>query len=401
AELAPEIVRAFLAKRGGQDIVSRTRVDGHRRIVATFNDTSVTVDITSAGSSTAFEGLAAETCDIGMSSRAINDGEVDTLRQAGAGDLRSPATEHVLALDGIAVIVHPNNPLRSIDRESLRDVFSGAITSWSQLGGGDQPIAIYARDNHSGTFDTFKHLVLGKLDLVSTARRFESSEGLADAVASDPAGIGFIGLPYVRSARALAIGDRGAKPLLPTSFTVTTESYLLSRRLFLYTRPRHASSLVPELVSFALSPSGQRVVQDARFVDLDVVAGDSSTCTEHCPRRYVELTHGARRLSVDFRFRRGSDDADSRAARDLHRVVHFLERHRNGEVILLGFSDASGDRSGNVRLSRKRADVIASELATRGIRASYVEGFGPAMPLAANETEADREKNRRVEIWVR
>jgi phosphate transport system substrate-binding protein len=336
-----------------------------------------------------------------MASRAINTDEVATTARAGLGDLRSPATEHVLALDGIAVIVHRNNPLRTLDRASLRAVFTGEITDWSQLGAPAGPIHVLARDHHSGTFDTFKALVLGKAELRAGTPRYEDSIALADAVAADPDAIGFIGLPYIRATKALAIGDAGAPAMLPTAFTITTEGYLLARRLYLYVPARVRSPFATDLVSFALSTHGQQVVRDAGFVDLDVVAGDGIACDARCPKRYAELVGDAHRLSVDFRFRYGRDEPDSRATRDLDRLVGYLARHPGSHVLLLGFSDSSGDAAYNVKLSRSRALAIARELATRGVHAAAVDGFGAAMPISANTSDADRERNRRVEVWVR
>jgi len=83
-------------------------------------------------------------------------------------------------------------------------------------------VKIYARDDKSGTFDSFKTLVLGNKQLAASARRFEDSIALSDAVARDPNGIGFIGLPYIRDAKAVAISEGNATPLLPNSLTVGT-----------------------------------------------------------------------------------------------------------------------------------------------------------------------------------
>ena len=101
----------------------------------------------------------------------------------------------------------------------------------------DVPLKVFARDDKSGTFDTFAALVLqpSKLKLGPNTERIEDSETLANAVASDPGGIGFIGLPYVGATKALAVADGDSLPLLPNAFTVATEDYPLARRLFLYT----------------------------------------------------------------------------------------------------------------------------------------------------------------------
>jgi phosphate transport system substrate-binding protein len=399
AALAPALVARYLETKRGATAVSRVpgAVPEEQRVVATVGGEPFVVEVSAHGTGTAFEGLAAGTCDLGMASRAMN------AKEAGGalGDLRMPATEHVIALDGIAVIVHPNNPIRAIDRGQLRDVFTGAITDWSALGGPAGPIALYARDDHSGTFDTFKGIILGSTPLAADARRYADSNELADTVAADPSAIGFIGLPYIRSAKALAVGEPGGAAMLPTSFTVTTEGYLLARRLYFYHRAGALAPYVADLVTFVLSSDGQAAIRDAGFVDLEVAIGAEASCDRGCPARYAKLVARARRLSLDFRFRSGADALDSRATRDLDRLTHFLADHLDAEILLLGFSDADGDARANLQLSRHRARTVADELATRGVRAAAVEGFGAALPVAANASAADRERNRRVEVWLR
>src|SRR5262249_18623274 len=118
------------------------------------------------------------------------------------------------------------------------------------------------------------------------------------------------------------------------------------------------------------------------------------------PRRYAALIAQAQRLSLDFRFRSGGDDVDSRATRDLDRVVLFLRNYPQARLLLLGFSDAAGLLAANLALSQRRAATIAHELEIRGVHAALVEGLGAVMPVASNATEADRQRNRRVEVWL-
>jgi len=335
-----------------------------------------------------------------MASRAITESERAALRAAGLGELASVATEHVIGLDGIAVIVHPGNPLSALDRGALHDIFTGKVTDWSELGGAAGPITVVARDDDSGTFETFRTVVLAGESLRAGARRIADSRALSDAVAGDASAIGFIGLAYVRSAKAVAIGDAATPARLPTALTVTDEGYLLSRRLYLYLPLRPRTPLAAELIAFALSPQGQTVVRDTGFVDLDVTLRDSEPCDWRCPPSYAALTARARRLSLDFRFRSGRDELDTRAARDLDRVVQFLRGYPDAKLRLLGFSDGSGPPDANVILSRQRAETIAHELALRGVPAANIEGMGAAMPLAPNTTEIDRQRNRRVEVWL-
>jgi len=141
-------------------------------------------------------------------------------------------------------------------------------------------------------------------------------------------------------------------------------------------------------------------VRDTGFVDLDVTLRDGEPCDWRCPPSYAALTARARRLSLDFRFRAGSDEIDSRATRDLDRVVQFLRDYPGAKLLLLGFSDPAGASSANLKLSQHRAATIAHELELRGVHALRVEGFGSAMPIASNAGDTDRQRNRRVEVWL-
>src|SRR5690606_21077080 len=121
----------------------------------------------------------------------------------------------VVALDGLAIIVHPDNPVTRLDIDSIRALFAGDIRNWRQVGGRNAPVRLAARDDKSGTYETFRMLVLGNASLAADAQRFESTDELAHRVASDPDAIGFVGLGGVGGARTLAIGDAETPPLHP------------------------------------------------------------------------------------------------------------------------------------------------------------------------------------------
>ncbi len=400
AELAPALVEAFLKRRGDTGVHRRRGADDHElAIVATrAGGGEDVVTLRAEGTATAFTALADATTDIGMASRAIKDSEAQLLATKGTPDMRSPATEHVLGLDGIAVIVQANNPVHELDAVQLKKLFAGQVATWKDVGGSGGGIHLYARDDRSGTYDTFKALVLGDATLPPGTPRFDSSEALADAVAADPDALGFTSVSSVRNARAVALKQAGGSAMYPSPFTVSTEGYFLSRRLYLYTL-LSASPTAQQFVFFALSSDGQKVVRDAGFVDLDVNLQDAGPCDQHCPQRYAELTKGAKRLSLDFRFRTGRDELDSRATRDFDRLLVFL-RGQRGRLRLIGFSDNQGSSGGNVALSLARAKTIAAELDARGVHPDQVAGLGGEMPVASNEDEAGRERNRRVEVWL-
>jgi phosphate transport system substrate-binding protein len=188
--------------------------------------------------------------------------------------------------------------------------------------------------------------------------------------------------------------------MLPTAFTVTTEDYLLTRRLYLYTLPKPRTPLVAELVSFATSPAGQEVVRDSGFVELTPMLRDGEHCDDRCPKPYAAAIAGAKRVSLDFRFRAGGNALDSRASHDLDRLVQLLHAYPRAKLLLFGFSATSGNPDADTAVSRQRARAVARELEQRGVIAYLIDGFGDALPVASNDTEAGRQRNRRVEVWM-
>jgi phosphate transport system substrate-binding protein len=402
AQLIPALAERYLKEQGATDV---RRVQGKHdetivQGVLPGDSSPKSIEIEAHGSWTAFTDLAQGKCDVGMASRKITADETAAL--SSLGDMTSPASEHVLGLDGIAVIVSPTNPIQSLTKDQLARIFSGTVTHWSQMLIPRGTIHVYARDSKSGTYDTFKTLVLGNSNLVSSAVRVEDSRQLSDKVASDPDAIGFIGLPYIRSAKAVAISDTGSKPLLPTRLTVSTEDYALSRRLYLYTPTNPSNQLTVGFVSFALSRIGQESVAENGFVAQNVTA-ESIPAATNAPSEYKRITRGANRLSLDFRFRTGSAGLDNKALVDLDRVVTFLTdlKYPGKSVILIGFADSTGTDTINIALSKNRAKAIADQFAPRGLDVGLSTGFGSALPVATNATEDGRQKNRRVEIWLK
>lgn len=413
--LAPELVKAWLTSKGAENIREEEhKVAGkpttEKVIKARLDGKTVRVIVRAHGSATAFVDLKSGEADIGMASRPIKDAEAESL--ASMGDMRSVSNEHVLGLDGVAVIVPTSNDTPNLSRRDLRRIFSGQVTNWSEVGGPNRPIHLYARNDESGTYDTFKDLVLKDTPLAS-AKRFEDSAELEEAVASDADGVGFVGLPYVKTTRAVAISDGTSSPLEPTRFSIKTENYPLSRRLFLYTPADPTKPAVKDFIAFALSGKGQEVVRQARFVDLDltqVVTHEETSVRGGCrlssrwggdPNAYCRLRSGAEQLGTSFRFRTGSAELDTRASQDLRRVLERMERSPDKTIVLAGFADSSGGYNANCALSLSRAKSIAKALGTLGLQIDNTVGFCSELPVRDNGTPDGRDQNRRVEIFVK
>ncbi|MBS1187594.1 MAG: serine/threonine protein kinase [Burkholderiaceae bacterium] len=402
SELLPALAEAYLKKEGATAVKRTPGKDAEEVTVADSAKPEAAIEIKSHGSSTAFKALLDRSADIGMSSRKIKGDEVTKL--APLGDVTQASREHVLALDGIAVIVNRDNPVSALSKDQIAAIFSGVITDWAELKRKPGKITLYARDEKSGTWDTFKSIVLGNLLLDGQAKRFEDSNDLSTRVAQDVNAIGFVGLPFVKDNKALAVSDAGTSPLIATRLTVATEDYPLSRRLYLYTPDTNTNPHVRKFAEFALSRAGQDIVKQYGFIELNVESSKTAAAAapqSGMPTEYARLTAGAQRLSLNFRFMPGSHRLDNKAVRDLDRVLEFLGNAPGQRVMLFGFSDSQGDANANLNLSRERAKAVAEELVKRGVKIDTITGYGATLPVASNQSAEGRDKNRRVEIWVK
>jgi phosphate transport system substrate-binding protein len=404
AKLAYELAASYLKEKGADNVETLPLANVNEGIVQGYfnrENRLLGVEIFAHGSSTAFKDLLNGTTDIGAASRKIKKEEVELLKHL--GDMESFNSEHVIGLDGLAIIVNRNNPVESLTIQQLKDIFSGIIVDWSEITRKHSgKINVYSRDDKSGTYDTFKELVLGRDKLVQDAKRYESNEALSDDVSRDIYAIGFCGLPYVKNSKALAISDGESQPILPTLFSIQTEDYPLSRRLYFYAPPFSKNLLSKEFIEFTLSKKGQKIVEKVGFINLEVthIKVDTNSIKSD---EYLSLAKNYLRLSISFRFKPDSYELDNRAMRDLERVLEFFKENKikNFEVILLGFSDSLGNSEYNLTLSQERAEVVRNVLNKRGIVVSKVMGLGDKIPVASNSTASGRYKNRRVEIWVR
>ena len=402
AHLAPALAAGLLRQQGVAH--PEQQISAPNEVSVSGRDAQgrlLQITVAAHGSGTGFVALAEGSAELAASSRPIKDSEQASL--ASLGDLRSASAEQVIALDGLAIIVHPDNPVQQLDIGQVAALFAGEIDNWQALGGPAGAVRLYARDDNSGTFDTFKELVLssqGK-QLAGAAQRFESSDELSERVSQDPQAIGFIGLPYIRQTKALHIADQGSQAMPASRELISTEDYPLSRRLFFYLRPDESNPWARALVEFAQSAEGQAIVTANGFIGQQVqamrVAVDASQ-----PRVYQRLAAQAQRLSVNFRFREGSAELDNKALHDLQRLLDYLKANdkQHRQLVLVGFGDPKSDPARAALLSKLRAMAVRRELARAGILPRDILGLGEQLPVASNQQDDGRLKNRRVEVWV-
>lgn len=407
ASLLPKLAERFLYDMGA---VSVEHVQGESPVeldvMGHFPDGEGArfVRIEAHGSSTGFKGLRNNQCDIGASSRRIKEKEALVLGRLGYGVMTEHTNEHVVAMDGVAVIVHPDNPVSKLDIEQIARIYSGEIDNWRDVGGRDAPINLFARDEKSGTYDTFRSMVMGKnREIQHWAKRYEDSNKLYDMVMQDVLSIGFIGLPYIREAKALAVSAGGGPAVEPTYATVKAEAYPLARRLFLYTSEVPENPMVHKFLTFARSDRGQQMVRVSSLVDLSLGVEETEEKTpEFLASTLYEDTVGPAEFVVAVRFDLGSESLDNRARDDLHRLAALMRhpKYRRRNLILVGHTDRLGSPEINRLLSLERANSVKRLLRQTGLDVDKTFGFGMEAPVADNATPEGRQRNRRVEIFL-
>jgi phosphate transport system substrate-binding protein len=214
------------------------------------------IQVTGGGSGTGIAALLTGATDICASSRPMKEKERLAL-QAKTG--RAPV-EIAVAKDGIAVYFNEANPLTDLTLEQVALIYRGKITNWRDLGGADQKIILYSRENNSGTYEFFKEHVLKKKDFTPFAQCLPGTASVANAVARDKRGIGYGGAAYAKGIRFCAIKPDATTPgILPNETHILDGSYPISRNLFFYLRDDPAGA-IKNFLDFVLSPEGQAIV---------------------------------------------------------------------------------------------------------------------------------------------
>jgi phosphate transport system substrate-binding protein len=219
-------------------------------------DTEVTVQGT--GSGTGAKSLIAGQCNVAAMSRFMKGKEFG----AASKNEVAPAA-HVIALDAIAVVTNPSNPVRNLTVDQLRSIYEGKTTNWSEVGGPNAPIVLVSRERGSGTYDAFNSLVLHGGELAPNTETADSNAEMRDRVRSTKGAIGYVGLEFLdRTTKTLRINGS-----LPYGLTVSSGAYPLSRPLFLLTNgypkvgtPLHA------FVTLYLTEAGQQIIEDNGFI---------------------------------------------------------------------------------------------------------------------------------------
>ncbi len=230
----------------------------------------VNITVSESGSGNGAKSLLNGACDVADMSRFMKESEFKA-----AADNGIMPVAHVVALDGIAVIVHPSNPVKGLTVEQVRDIYTGKITNWRQVGGPDKDIVVASRDTNSGTYETFETMVMNKQKMAAGTEYYGSNGAVHKKVSNTTTAIGYVGLGFLdRKVKGLEVNG-----VFPSPETVKSGRYPIARPLFMFTNgyPKMGTHLYA-FVTLYLSPEGQEIIETIQFVPVtSYAAGGSAT----------------------------------------------------------------------------------------------------------------------------
>lgn len=222
---------------------------------------NVSFQVTGGGSGTGIAALINGTTDICASSRPMKPAEIAQMKEKFG---RVPVEIRV-ARDGISIYVHKDNPISKITLKQLKEIFSGKIKNWKQLGGADHSIILYSRENNSGTYEFFKEHVLSKKDFASTAQHMPGTSAVVGAVAMDRWGIGYGGAAYTVGVKEVPVAiDENNTYYFPKEENILSGKYPISRFLFFYIKDKPQGQM-KEFIDWVIGKGGQKVVNDVGY----------------------------------------------------------------------------------------------------------------------------------------
>jgi len=420
----PVLIGGFARRHGLR--VTRVNEDAHhatwlldRADGSRFAELAVRATTTAEG----FADLLAGEADIVLAQRPVTRREAAMAAEAGLGDLSRPGQARLIGLDAIVAIVSRENPLRSVAMADLLRVLDGRVTRWSELGGADLPVRLLGSDARGALAQLLRgrdrHIPVG-----ATPGAPGDARALADAVAADPAAIALSRFSEIGNAVALALAGPCGLTSVPQREAIRAGDYPFVTRVRAYLPARRLPRIGRELLDWITSEAGQARIELAGFVGLQIESvpmarngGRLAAAIEAAEgpagltalQAMLDRLHAGERLSLDLRFPDGETEPDDRARAALRLLgdrltAGMLDGRR---LVFAGFTDATGPVEINRRLSRERAEAVRRAVLAAAGRADLsavtmeAHGFGPAMPLACDDSDWGRALNRRVEVWLR
>lgn len=222
------------------------------------------IQVTGGGTGIGVAGLINKVTDIANASRSLTSEERERIKKAWGKEPK----EVKIALDGITIYVHPENPIKEISLEQLKSIYTGKVKSWKDFGWEDRPIIVYTRENNSGTYVFFKEHVLDNEDYTNRAQSLPGTGAVVDAVSKERYSIGYGGVAYSKGVKILPVKtDNKSKAYLPTEANIRKGLYPISRALYMYTC-NYDDPDVKSFIDWILTPDGQKIVSKVGYFPL-------------------------------------------------------------------------------------------------------------------------------------
>jgi phosphate transport system substrate-binding protein len=212
----------------------------------------ITFDLETKATGYGLAALAVGQCHIAAASRPANAVELKLAQKRGV-----ELNDYVIGSYSVAVIVNPANPIGNLTRDQVRDIFTGTIQNWKEVGGPDAPIHLYVRDPISGTYLGFLELAMDRKPYPTDLKTFTAYAAINEAVAQDPNGIGYSSIELANRNGVKGVSIDGVPP---TVATVNKGEYPYVRTLRFYTDKAKEPPAARDFIQFVLSPRGQAIL---------------------------------------------------------------------------------------------------------------------------------------------
>lgn len=450
--LAPELAQLYLRQSGADEVkvVPGAGADEFSVQGIFFAAKEIRkIEIQGRGTQFGFMALKDGQCDVALAAHRLSPVDARSM----GGNAITGESEHRLGMDAVSVVVHRDNPVKALTLDQVGKIFAGEITNWDQVGGPSAKINVFALKDTFATRGFFESVFLGSRPISPDAREVDVQSQLPEFIARDLWGIGFCSITLAGPCREMPLkAGADSEPVLPGTDSIRSLAYPASRSMYLYVRGDSSNVHAREFIRLCLSDAGQKIVGKFGFVTLGELAGTAAAETHvsgaqqaasnlpsifrpgapsvlkapaisgPLPRlvqldgevvpdgtrkavlqEYLDGVYGAERLPIVFRFQSSSLEPDAQAMQDAGRVAAMMKEPANAAkaVILVGFSDSIGDYASNLAVAVKRAEVVADMLRSRGLRNITVLAAGEEEAVEPNESRIGRERNRRVEIWLK
>lgn len=220
----------------------------------------ITIQVTGGGSGVGIAALINGTTDIANSSRPIKQSEMEKLKAR----YNTLGVEIPCAKDGITIFLHSSNPVNELSIKQLSGIFSGKITNWKQVGGPDEKITLYGRENSSGTYVFFKDHVV-KADYAASCQTLPGTAAIVNAVKKDKYAIGYGGAAYAEGVKHCKVKKDDKGPAyLPTKENISSNKYPVSRYLYMYMSTKPTGE-IKAFIDWILSSEGQKIITEVGY----------------------------------------------------------------------------------------------------------------------------------------